>query len=462
MWRNLPFCHATCQAMEPGELELVLDALVQELGEIASQLVANVGDAKAAEKVREARNGVKASLQACTLLDVESEDSSGIGDVDQTGELVREARGRWLAALSGRDSSEARLRGLQVERAKYQQEHKEMTEARAASGAEAHEALQARLSSEARLLQECEELDRQAEELQAKVRMKSDVCLAHDVHGWWQNRRRRDAQRRHAKSSAENIKAREILYLQRSTAEHIRNVDQRLDEVDETMALAQNDNQDRVESLRMKWTEQQNRYRDEAEELQARLVELQGIYEERWSSTEIMARRRLEEKSRLALEARGILLQRIAELDAEREHEAAASVAKVAEQKRRVDEARQHMESELQAKMEETRRQLQDRSVLESTRCGLARSRHLHKAEDHAKEVEKYRRGIEQVSENYRARKLLQPGSSRMVWPSLHTLGKVTTPLSKQVTPRPKRQLRGDHLVASARAQLGSSGALPW
>lgn len=228
------------------------------------------------------------------------------------------------------------------------------------------------------------------------------------------------------------------------------------------MALAQNDNQDRVESLRMNWTEQQNRYRDEAEELQARLAELQRIYEERWTTTEIMARRRLEEKSRLALEARGILLQRITELDAEREHEAEVSVAKVAEQKRRVEEERKKMERELQSKMEETRRHLQERAELESTRCGLARSKHLHKKEDLAKEVHKYRRGIEEVSENYRARKLLQPGSSRMVWPSLHTLGQVTTPLSKTVTPRPKRPLRGKPLAASARAQLGSSGALPW
>jgi len=242
------------------------------------------------------------SLQACTrATDSESEDSSELGDVDQTGELVREARGRWLVALSGRDSSEARLRALQVERAKYQVQHREMVEARKASGEEAHNALETRLASEAKLLKECEELDRQAAELQSLVKMRSDVCLSHDVHGWWQNRRRRDARRRHALSAAENIKAREILYLQRSTAEHVRNVDQRLDEIDETMALAQNDNQDRAESLRMKWTERQNRYRDEAEELQARLAELQRIYEERWTTTEIMARRRLEEKSRLAL-----------------------------------------------------------------------------------------------------------------------------------------------------------------
>mmetsp|Transcript_8713 Transcript_8713/g.16507 ORF Transcript_8713/g.16507 Transcript_8713/m.16507 type:complete len:447 (+) Transcript_8713:45-1385(+) len=446
--------------MEPGELESVLEALVRELGEIAGQL-AGARDDNSADKVREARDDVKESLQACTS-DVENEDSSGLGDVDQTGELVREARGRWLVALSGRDSSETRLRGLQVERAKYQVQHYEFTEARNASAEEAHETFQARLAREAQLLKECEELGSKAAELQSTVRMKSDVCLSSDVHGWWQNRRRRDAQRRHALSAAENIKAREILFLQRSTAEHIRNVDQRLDEVDETMALAQNDNQDRVESLRMKWTELQNRYRDEAGELQARLAELQRIYEERWTTTEIGARRRIEEKSRLALEARGTLLQRIAEVDAEREREAALSSKKVEEQKRRVEEARKQMENALQAKMEETRRKLQERSELESTRCGLARSKHLNMAEGHAREVEKYRRGIEEVSENYRARKLLQPGSSRMVWPSLHTLGQVTTPLSKTTTPRPKRQLRGDPLVASARAQLGSSGTLPW
>merc|ERR1740122_640240 len=116
-----------------------------------------------------------------------------------------------------------------------------LTNTKRLSGQERQAALGAAHETEAQLLEQCEALDRRVTDLQADVRRKSEKLLARDAHGWFLNRHRRDLQKQHAHSAAENAGAQQILQLQRSTAAHLERVSEQCSEADQSVASAQRD-----------------------------------------------------------------------------------------------------------------------------------------------------------------------------------------------------------------------------
>mmetsp|Transcript_10718 Transcript_10718/g.33363 ORF Transcript_10718/g.33363 Transcript_10718/m.33363 type:complete len:426 (-) Transcript_10718:52-1329(-) len=391
--------------MDAGELQALLEAAARELAAVTAELPAD------GELAAEVSSALEAAASACGEAAAAAARPGGAqpGACDEGDEVAREARALRAGAIRARDTAEARLRGLQQERADLLERMQQLTEVRSDRAKENEALCQAAHAGEAELLVECEEFDRQVAELQSNVRAGSEKLLARGIHGRLLNRRRRELQRQHARSAAENVGAQQVLQLQRDAEVHLQEVEEQHHKVGESLAVARRDCVERAEALWEKRTEQQERFRQEASELEARLEELHRTHESRWTATDAETRRRLTERAKQAAEARTALERRIAELDAERESEAAAWRAQLEHQKRILEEERESVMAELEAKLSEKRRQLKERADEERGRCSRVRSQHLRRAEDHMQEVQRYRRNIDRVSENYRARQVSQP-----------------------------------------------------
>merc|ERR1712060_171605 len=163
-------------------------------------------------------------------------------------------------------------------------------------------------------------------------------------------------------------------------------------------------------------------------------MDLQRHYVTCWKASDEDTRRRLEEKVRLAEEARSDFARRLMEIDEERESKAASAREQIEQYKRILEEARENATADMEAKLAEKRRILLEKTEQERGRCGKMRGQHLRKAEDYMREVMEYKTNIEKLSENYRAKQVSQP-LSRLI--SQTTTPRGITPHLGGLSPRP-------------------------
>merc|ERR1712070_753795 len=90
----------------------------------------------------------------------------------------------------------------------------------------------------------------------------------------------RSLQRRHADTMVENEVAREIIDLRRSVKKYVSDLRGKRNEVDKAVLAAQGSMAERLDNLKSEWVQQQEKYRQETEALEAQLAKLDDDFEE--------------------------------------------------------------------------------------------------------------------------------------------------------------------------------------
>jgi len=389
--------------MDANELRALLEAAARELGTMAAQLPKDESDEDVDilfHEVLEAQDAVHDAVSCCTDLHVSSENPS---------EVLREAHVLRAEAVRSRDLAESRLWALQDEHAQLLQRLRQLSLEQQHRLDEQHVEADIAAVREATLVERCEHLDNEVRSLREDVDAKSQRLIASAALGHSLELNKRKLQRQHEGSLVENALARDILYLQQSTQAYLQQLSGECSNLDQSLELAQKQCADKMEAIQTEWSEQQAWYHNDMNALQTRLADLQQQYADRWRSTEIGARKNLDNKLQQAAEARHKIEEQLVALDEDWEKEAVASRELAEEQNRIMSDARQAALMEMETKLEARQHEMDKTVDTERRRCEAARRRHLKKVEDCQSEVVRNKQKIEELRSNYRRRDIRTP-----------------------------------------------------
>lgn len=300
-----------------------------------------------------------------------------------------DAEARWQSLRADRAGAFRRLRQLQDEQMDADKSWRDVEN----EGSE----------QERQLIAECQELEEESNSASSLLQASSVQLQQRAIIGLMFDRRKKQAERKCAENAYRSEASTEILDIQASTDAHLKDVYRRCAELEMTSAAEHRMSDERTEQLHAAWATQQERFHNQEQALEHELREFHSEYASRWEDAERSSRRKLQEKAKHASEACTDLQRRLAELDVERESEAAMRRERLEEEKQLLSEAKERAMVELQTEFRKQQQEIQARVDAERERCGRLRGQQMRKTDDLTREVTGVRASIERVRDNYRS-----------------------------------------------------------
>jgi len=401
-----------------AEFRVLLEAVVRELSDVAEKLSALPGSELGASEAAHAEV-VAAQLAAAAAVESASSEAdealpgawarSNCSDsrcsdetVGESLPVILEARKLHAEAARARDIAEAQRWALRDEHGTLLAKFHELTAARAEASEERDTAYRLSEERERSLLSECDSQQAEVRKARLDVEALSRRLLRVDARGHALRLSQRRLQRQHDGWLAETKVAREILRLQTETATHLKDVSARCEQMDVSIAEEHAVCMERTAELHAEWAVQQDAYEKEMNVLEARLMEIESTFRDRWTTREEDAQTRLESRIRRGIEAQVELSHQVAALDSQRASEMASAHEEVEKRHRTANKTLSQAEELLAGRLEERKRSLREAADTERRRCASLREKQREKASALEGEVRHYRAQIGKMLANYR------------------------------------------------------------
>jgi len=395
----------------------LLQALLRELGELEAQLNRHMESTKFGEDSR--RRLLTARLETLQAMmairgavatPVDPEWTEGDGHADQGDvDLLQQAVSLRSAAIRDRDIVEAKRNAQRGERAELLVSLAELAEQSRKETERRDEALATEASKERALENHCEALEKETQELRAKLVKAGDRLDARNAMIAFFKDKRRGLARQQVKAGQEALGARLILNLKRITDAHLAKVDAERSQITDNHDAEKTRHRRRVMEIQETRKARMTQHNQRVQELQQEIDSLEQSFEDRWAEGEEQLQQTLAEQERRAQQTMEKLeLELSKQGDALRRDVAAAQEA-CSEQQLDLSEVGDSLEKEIKEELESKRHSIEVAAETERSSFIIARQKMDEGTKHHLQEAQMFAQGIKYLRETYSS----QPRSPR-------------------------------------------------